>query len=344
MGVSGDWLFWVVNQSLFGCPTAGCGVGPLAALATGSGATSGARAFAIDTAGGTGVYWFGAPTPGSGTPVLQYTPDCDGGCPQVVFQAPTGGSGASPTLQCNSGTDAACAPCSSDTDCPAGQFCTSYPGGPSPAACSPQLSPGAFCGDYDFTSASVCQFGSCQQGSCPSVQPESSSGLAVAGGQLYFASASQSSAVVSCPVSGCSLSTLTTYWAAPTPAGLPVLFGASANALYFSESEGQALVRCSLPTCAGTPADVASNVGPVLGFSSTDFYIVPSDSSFATACPFAGCAAGSPGVTPDPALDSTPLGVYPSGRPFAVDDAAIEWATSDIFGQTGNQIVRTPTP
>jgi len=233
-----------------------------------------------------------------------------------------------------------------DTDCVAGQFCTLYPGGPTTAACSLQLSPGGFCmeGSSAFSSPSACVFGTCD-GSCPQPQPSTGLGIAIAGGNVYFVSSSLQSTILSCPVSGCSLSTLSTYWTAPAMGGAPTIFGASATALYFHESEDSSdLESCGLPTCAGTPATVASNATALVAFSPTDFYVVEGYDDSATACPLSGCSSGSTPVTPDPGLDSTALGIAPNARPFALDGTAIVWATSTVFGQPGNQIVRTATP
>jgi Cys-rich repeat protein len=357
LGVSGDWLFWVIGESLFGCPTSGCPAGALTALATSNQSGGSQPAFAIDTAGGTGAYWVDQASVGDSgveTPaVLRYSPDCASGCPETVFQAPSNDGSNFPTTQCDSfcTTCPPCTPCTADSDCPAGQFCTTSPG-VTTAACSLQLSPGSNCnqGSGDFSSPLACAFGTCENSTCPQAQPTTESGIAIAGGNVYFVSQSQHSSILSCPVSGCSLSTLSTYWTSPAMGGQPTLYGAGASALYFSSPQAMSddLESCSVPTCAGAPVDVASSTGQLVAFSPTDFYIVFGGNMFggngATACPLSGCPSGSPTITPDPSLDSTPLGVVPNARPFAVDGTAIVWATSAIFGQPGNQIVRTPAP
>jgi Cys-rich repeat protein len=357
LGVSGDWLFWVIGASLFGCPTSGCPAGTLTALAMSNqqGGTGGTPpAFAIDTAGGTGAYWVGqtnlGASGGQGQAVLRYTPDCASGCPETVF-APNN-NGNVPTMACGPSctTCPMCVSCTADTDCPAGQFCTNYPGGPTPAACSPQLVPGSSCGQGStgLSSPLACAFGSCENDSCPAAQPAIGAGIAIAGGNVYFVATSSQTSILSCPVAGCSLSTLSTYWTgSDAMGGQATLFGASASALYFSDSQGMSddLESCSLPTCGGTPMSVGTNISAVLAFSPTDFYVLSDyGPSTATACPLSGCPSAPSTVTPDPGLDSTPIGVAPNACPFALDGTAIVWATSNVFGQPGNQIVRTPAP
>jgi hypothetical protein len=126
------------------------------------------------------------------------------------------------------------------------------------------------------------------------------------------------------------------------------IYGAGASELYFSDSQqgmSSDLESCSVPTCPGAPMSVGTNINAVLAFSPTDFYVVSDyGSSSASACPLSGCPSTLSMVTPDPSLDSTPIGVAPNACPFAVDGTAVVWATSNVFGQPGNQIVRTPAP
>jgi hypothetical protein len=210
IAVSGGWVFWLTNETLYGCPTAGCPAGPLAALTTQSVST-----FFADTAGGTGVYWVGTRTydPGSNvspvfnwsSTVYRFTPGCGASCPEDLIP-PITSLGASSV--CDPQTET-CPSCASDADCSGGQFCTNEVGSTAMGVCTAPLAPSESC--YLYASPLACAMGPCE-GDCPPLSQPAGQGpgsLAVVAGQLYFSSGNL---ILTCAVASCSSLSSTTYF------------------------------------------------------------------------------------------------------------------------------------
>jgi hypothetical protein len=249
------------------------------------------------------------------------------------------------------------------------------------------LAPGAPCQSFSSTGApgyTLCRAGSCPNATCecanvtqgenqncggfPAINLPTTASLtfAVASGRIFFTDGD--GAIDACPISGCTLATVTTVRAGSgtplsPPPSIPTILGATGSTVFFSAEAG--LERCDWPSCTGSetrlgPALSIGNVGgnssepPPMKFTSATFWVplssVPNGGGIGGSVAYGQCslttcpASGPSSLSPDPAVDSRELGVgpYQGTLPFAVDDAVIYWASYGLYGLPGSQVLETP--
>jgi hypothetical protein len=188
-----------------------------------------------------------------------------------------------------------------------------------------------------------------------------STDIAISQGRLFYAASVESSTgqrvtLQSCPTnSPCVASSVQVH----RQAAIDRIVGADQTGVYFMQS-GK-LYLCPLTTkqttCDGKEVLIAQADSVATGYqlveTSSTYYLPLATGLFGT-CPKKSCMSFVP-VTPDPTLDADgKLGFVtdtayssstqedPSARAFVVDDQAVYWATSSIFGDPGALIVSTP--